>query len=53
MNGSEVTRSADSLGLPYGDFGVELSSPSRGVVVWAMLQEIGVEGMRDRIVRHN
>jgi aromatic-L-amino-acid decarboxylase len=53
MNESRVTHSADSLGLPYGDFGVELSSPSRGVVVWAMLQEIGVEGMRDRVVRHN
>jgi aromatic-L-amino-acid decarboxylase len=45
--------SLSSLGIPYADFGVELSSPPRGVVVWAMLKEIGAAGLRDRIVRHN
>ncbi|WP_411745146.1 pyridoxal phosphate-dependent decarboxylase family protein [Reinekea sp.] len=45
--------SMDHFGTPYFDYGVELSSPSRGVVVWAMLKEIGVEGMRERIKRHN
>lgn len=45
--------SLSSLGIPYADFGVELSSPPRGVVVWAMLKEIGSAGLRARIVRHN
>ncbi len=43
----------DSLGIPYYDFGVELSAPSRGAVVWALIREIGVDGMRQRIGRHN
>ena len=47
------TNSMDSLGIPYNDFGVELSAPSRGVVVWAIIKEIGVSGLRDRICRHN
>ncbi|RRJ85180.1 pyridoxal phosphate-dependent decarboxylase family protein [Aestuariirhabdus litorea] len=45
--------SLDSFGIPYFDFGVELSAPCRGVVVWSMIREIGVEGFRQRIVRHN
>lgn len=48
-----IEHSMDDLGTPYYDYGVELSAPSRGVVVWALLREIGVEGMRARIVRHN
>jgi aromatic-L-amino-acid decarboxylase len=48
-----IEHSLDDFGIPYYDFGVELSAPSRGVVVWALLREIGVEGMRARIVRHN
>lgn len=43
----------DDLGTPYYDYGVELSAPCRGVVVWALLREVGVEGIRARIVRHN
>ena len=49
----EVRHSLDGMGIPYYDFGVELSSPPRGVVVWAMLKETGSEGLRRRIVRHN
>jgi aromatic-L-amino-acid/L-tryptophan decarboxylase len=45
--------SLDGIGTPYADMGVELSAPSRGAVVWAMLREIGRDGMRDRICRHN
>lgn len=45
--------SLDQLGVPYSDFGVELSSPCRGVVVWALLQEIGKQGLQARICRHN
>lgn len=45
--------SMDGLGIPYNDFGVELSSPSRGAVVWAIIREIGKEGLRERVCRHN
>ncbi len=45
--------SLDDFGVPYYDFGVELSAPCRGVMVWALLREIGVSGLRARIRRHN
>ncbi|MCK4708947.1 MAG: pyridoxal-dependent decarboxylase, partial [Gammaproteobacteria bacterium] len=45
--------SLDDFGIPYFDYGVELSAPCRGVAVWAMIKEIGVEGLRQRIKRHN
>ncbi|MBT5032725.1 MAG: aspartate aminotransferase family protein [Proteobacteria bacterium] len=45
--------SMDSLGVPYSDFSVELSAPARGAVVWALLREIGTEGMVERVCRHN
>jgi len=48
-----IQHSMDNLGIPYNDFGVELSAPCRGAVVWAMLKEIGVQGMRARVCRHN
>ena len=48
-----IEHSMDGFGIPYFDFGVELSAPCRGVVVWALIREIGVEGMRERIRRHN
>jgi len=48
-----IEHSMDDFGIPYFDYGVELSAPCRGVVVWALLREIGVEGMRARIRRHN
>lgn len=50
---SDVRHSLDDFGVPYFDFGVELSSPPRGVILWAMLKEIGATGMRERIMRHN
>lgn len=45
----------DDFGVPYFDFdfGVGLSAPSRGVVVRALIREIGVAGMAARIRRHN
>lgn len=52
-DGGELLHSMDDMGVPYFDFGVELSAPSRGVVVWALLREIGVEGLRQRVRRHN
>lgn len=50
---AQVEHSLDNFGIPYYNYGVELSAPCRGVVVWALIREIGVEGMRERIVRHN
>ena len=50
---SSIKHSLDDFGIPYFDFGVELSSPCRGVVVWALIREIGVQGMRQRVKRHN
>jgi aromatic-L-amino-acid decarboxylase len=49
---AQVEHSMDDLGIAYYDFGVELSAPCRGVVVWALIREIGVEGMRERVRRH-
>lgn len=48
-----VEHTLDDFGIPYFDYGIELTSPCRGVVVWAILREIGAEGLRERIVRHN
>jgi aromatic-L-amino-acid/L-tryptophan decarboxylase len=45
--------SLDSMGVPYADFGVELSAPARGVIVWSILRELGREGVRARIRRDN
>lgn len=42
-----------AMGLPYHDWSLDLSAPGRGTVVWAALHEIGVDGLRARIVRHN
>ena len=50
---SKIEHSLDDFGIPYFDYGVELSAPCRGIVVWAMLKEIGVNGIRDRVRRHN
>ena len=48
-----VEHSMDDFGVPYFNYGVELSAPCRGVMVWALIREIGVEGLRARIIRHN
>lgn len=53
FNEDNVQNSMDSIGIPYQDFGVELSSPSRGAVVWSLIREIGKEGLRQRVCRHN
>lgn len=49
----DAEHSMDSFGVPYSDFGVELSAPPRGATVWALIKEIGIEGLRDRVCRHN
>jgi len=48
-----ITSQFDDFGYVFHPFGVEHSLPSRGVEVWAVLKEIGVEGVRTRIRRHN
>ncbi|HSO04807.1 MAG TPA: aminotransferase class V-fold PLP-dependent enzyme [Candidatus Limnocylindrales bacterium] len=53
FSADDVQSSLDSMGIPYFDFGVELSAPPRGVMVWAILREIGVDGLRARIVADN
>ncbi len=40
------------MGGPWADQGVELSAPPRGVAVWAVLREIGREGLVARVERH-
>ena len=49
----QFVHSMDDFGVPYFDYGVELSAPCRGVVVWALIREIGVAGLTQRIQRHN
>jgi aromatic-L-amino-acid/L-tryptophan decarboxylase len=43
----------DELGLGTPDWGLDFSAPARGLAVWAILREIGAEGMRQRVVRHD
>lgn len=43
----------NELGLGTPDFGVDFSTPARGVAVWAILREIGSNGVKERIIRHN
>jgi aromatic-L-amino-acid decarboxylase len=42
----------DDLGLGTPDFGLDFSTPARGIAVWAILKEIGADGMRARVTRH-
>lgn len=44
-----VESSLDSMGVPYADFGVELSAQARGVVVWSILRELGRSGVAARV----
>ena len=42
----------DELGHGTPDHGVDFSTPARGIPVWAIVKEIGAEGMRARVARH-
>ena len=42
----------DDQGTPWYDQSLELHAPSRGVWVWAVLREMGVDGVRARLRRH-
>ena len=52
MAKGEIKSTFDSLGDDYLQLGPEMSAPSRGVAVWAILKEIGADGVRDRVARH-
>lgn len=41
----------DDMGTPYADYGVELTAPARGVMVWAMLRELGLDGVQATVRR--
>jgi aromatic-L-amino-acid/L-tryptophan decarboxylase len=49
---AEVNSTFDSQGDGYLQLGPEMSAQSRGVAVWAILKEIGADGVRDRVSRH-
>lgn len=42
----------DQMGGRWADQSLELSAPPRGVAVWAVLREIGRDGVVDRVERH-
>ena len=48
----EVQSPWDVFAGEHHHLSVEQSAPPRGVQVWAVLKEIGVEGMRRRVARH-
>jgi hypothetical protein len=48
----EVNATFDSLDDDYLQIGPEMSAQSRGVAVWAILKEIGADGVQDRVSRH-
>jgi aromatic-L-amino-acid decarboxylase len=50
--GVELNSPFDTFGELYHDFNLDQSAPSRGVMVWAVLREIGASGMRERVRRH-
>ena len=52
----DLTTDLDSPWSSIGgamDWSVDFSTPTRGIPVWAVLKEIGAEGMRERVRRHN
>ncbi len=42
----DVRISLDAMGIPYADFGVELSATARGAQVWSVVRELGRDGAR-------
>jgi len=55
-----ASKEPNDLGSPFDEFGegslyssLDFSARARGMTVWAALKEIGVDGMRARVRRHN
>jgi aromatic-L-amino-acid decarboxylase len=53
VDAAGLTSPWDAMGAPYHDWSLDLSAPARGMVVWAALHEIGLDGLRARVVRDN
>jgi aromatic-L-amino-acid decarboxylase len=51
-DGADPLSQFEDLGGPWADLAVELSAPPRGPAVWAVLREVGREGVRARVQRH-
>ena len=49
---TEISSPFDDFGELFHDFNLDQSAPSRGAMVWAVLREIGADGMRRRVRRH-
>lgn len=52
-DGSDAPSPWQSTGSGTPDWGVDFSTPARGIAVWALLKEMGAQGVRERIRRHN
>lgn len=52
-DGADLPSAFMGLGDGSPDWGVDFSTPTRGMAVWAVLKEIGAAGMRERVRRHN
>ena len=50
---SDAEVSLDAMGVAFADMAVELSAPSRGVVVWSILRELGRDGVTARVRADN
>jgi aromatic-L-amino-acid decarboxylase len=48
----QATSQFDVMAGRWADQGIELSAPPRGVIVWALLREIGRQGVIARVERH-
>lgn len=53
VGGEDPGSPFDELGHGTPDWGLDFSAPARGLAVWAILREIGADGMRERVVRHD
>jgi aromatic-L-amino-acid decarboxylase len=51
-DGGDVDSPWESTGRGTPDWGVDFSTPARGIAVWAVLKEMGAAGMRERVRRH-
>ena len=49
---SDLASPFDEWGGEFFKLGLELSAPSRGLAVWALLKEIGAAGLAARVSRH-
>jgi aromatic-L-amino-acid decarboxylase len=52
-DGRDAPSPWQSTGGGTPDWGVDFSTPARGIAVWAVLKEMGAQGMRERVRRHN